>query len=306
MTPTTRFRLISGAVFFGLAAMTACGRKDEATPPRLVAPGLAAAQPQPAPPEVTGEQPGLPRLAVQADELATTGTGGHQAQVLGDPGLQYQWFIQGGAFEGDSHGQSVTWTAGAPGEVRIFCQGENASGKKTVVLARVQSVPEPTVDGFSSAPPVVTEGRSAKLSWNAKEIKTLRLDPGGVDVSQLNGPAFEVKPAATTTYTLTATNAAGTSVAKTLLVKVVPPPSILSFHAVGAVSIGQPLTLSGAFKGGIGELRRGGEVLARAGEGGIQAQITALKAGDAFALTVTNEGGSTVTRTLTFNPSVQH
>ena len=307
MTPTTRFRLTLGAVLLGLAASTACGRKDEPAPPRLVAPGVAAAEAPPAPPEVTGDQPGLPKLNIQADECATTGTGGHQAQVFGDPGLQYQWFIQGGAFDGDTHGASVTWTAGPPGEVRIFCQGTNALGKKTVVLSRLQSVPEPSIEGFTAAPPVVTEGGSAKLNWNAKEIKTLRLDPGSRDVSQLNGPAFEVKPASTTTYTLTATNAAGSSVAKTLMVKVVPPPAIVSFRATGAVSLGQSLTLSGAFKGGKAELKQGGKVLASAGadEGSIQAQVPALKTDDSFSLTVTNEGGSTVTRTLTFSPSAQ-
>lgn len=306
MHPTTRFRLTPGAVLLGLAAIAACGRKDEqAPPPRLIAPGVAAAEPQPAPPEVTGDQPGLPKLNIQADAMATAGTTGHRAQVFGEPGLQYQWFIEGGSFEGDTRGESVAWTAGPPGEIRIYCQGTNAAGKKTVMFVRATSEAAPVIERFAAYPPVLTAGHAAKLSWSAQEVKTLTLDPGGQDVTQMKGTGLEVKPPETATYTLTATNAAGTSVAKAVQLKVVPPPAIRAFTVIGAVNFGQALTLSGAFSGGKAELKQGGTVLASADGGSIQAQVPALKAGDSFSLTVTNEAGDSVTRNLAFNPPGQ-
>lgn len=209
----TRFRPRLGAAFLGLALLTACGRKDaQQDAPKFIQPGIAATQ-IPTAPEPTEDQPGLPVVRIQTDTpLVTTGTAGHEATVNGDPGLQYEWFIQGGSFEGGTHGLSVKWTAGAPGEVRLFCQGTNAAGKKSVTLARVQSEALPSIESFQAASPVVSAGRAAKLSWSAKEVKTLVLDPGGQDVTAVSGPGFEVKPSETTRYTLTATNAAGASV----------------------------------------------------------------------------------------------
>jgi len=303
MHPITRFRPRLGAAFLGLALLTACGRKDsQEEAPKFIQPGIAATQVPAAPPEPTGDQPGLPVVRIQADALVTTGTAGHEATVSGDPGLQYEWFIQGGSFEGDTHGQSVKWTAGAPGEVRLFCQGTNAAGKKSVSLARVQSEALPSIDAFQAASPVVSAGRATKLSWSAKEVKTLVLDPGGQDVTAVSGPGFEVKPSETTRYTLTATNAAGASVSKTLDVKVVPLPSITGLSAQGAINYGQPFALVGAFKNGKAELRHGGTLLASGETSPLRAQIPALKQGDSFMLTVTNEAGDSVTRTLDFNP----
>ncbi|HET6330930.1 MAG TPA: hypothetical protein VFF76_09100 [Holophagaceae bacterium] len=294
--------VLMSAAFLGLAVLTACGRKDAGEEgPKFIQPGIAATQ-APAP-EPTGDQPGLPVVRIQADALVAAGTGGHQATVSGDAGLQYEWFIQGGAFEGDIHSQSVNWSAGVPGEVRLFCQGTNTAGKKSVTLARVQSEAPPSIEGFRATPLVVSVGHATKLSWTAKEIKTLILDPGGLDVTKASGPGFEVKPSGNLRYTLTATNNAGATVSKTVDVRVVPLPAISSLGAQGAINIGQPFTLVGVFKGGKAELRQGGTVLASGDTSPLQAQIPALKAGDSFQLTVTNEAGDSLTRTLVLNPN---
>ena len=301
MPPITRFRLPLGAVLLGLAASTACGRKDEASAPRLVAPGLAAASTQPSSPDTSGPQGGLPVLHVQADEVVTAGTAGHEATVAGDPGLKYEWFIQGGSFTGDTHGESVAWSAAGPGEVRIFCEGTNEAGKKSVALARVQSEAPPSIENFRAQPPIISEGRATRLGWSAKEIKTLTLDPGGIDVVGAKNTGYEVKPTETMAYTLKATNLAGASVAQTVEVKVVPVPAILSFGAQGAVNFGQPLTLAASFKGGKAEIRQGEAVLASGTSSPLQAQVPSLKSSDSFQLTVTNEAGDSVTRSLTLS-----
>lgn len=303
MRPITRFRPCLGAAFLGLAFLAACGRKeDKAEAPTFIQPGIAESRVPTAPPAPTKDEPGLPVVRIEADTLVATGTTGHEATAFGDPGLQYEWFIQGGSFEGNTRGPSVKWTAGAPGEVRLFCQGTNAVGKKSVALAQIQSEALPSIEDFRAAAPVVSAGRGTKLSWSAKEIKLLVLDPGGQDVTAVNGPGFEVKPSETTRYMLTATNAAGASVSKTVDVKVVALPSITGLSAEGAINFGQPLALVGAFKGGKAELAHGGAVLASGETSPLRVQIPALAAGDSFMLTVTNEAGDSVTRTLDFNP----
>ena len=308
MHPQTRPRpsvpvALKGAAFLGLAALASCGPKaTQREAPKFVIPGVTAASAPPAPPKPTGDQPGLPVVRILSDQLVTAGTSGHKASAFGDPGLQYEWFIEGGSFDGDIQGDSVKWTAGAPGEVRLYCQGTNAAGKKSVALARVEAEAAPTIDGFLAKPPVISLGRSTKLSWNAKEIKTLILDPGDQDVTKVTGPGFEVKPQETTRYILTATNAAGASVSKTFEVKVVPPPVISAFRAEGAISFGQSISLIGGFSGGKAEISRGGTVLASGEASPLQVRVDALKEGDSFSFTVTNEAGDRVTRSLAFNP----
>lgn len=306
MHPNQRSRVALPVVTAGLPVLVAalllgCGRDEAQAPPKLLRPGLVAASAPPPEPTPEGAA-GLPVVHIQAESLVTTGTAGHQAQAFGEGDLQYQWYIQGGSFEGDSTGPAVTWTAGEPGEVRLYCQATNASGKQSVTFVRVGSEAAPQIDRFGSFPPVVTAGKSAHLSWSAKEIKTLTLDPGGVDVTQVSGPGYEVRPTDTTRYTLTATNAAGASVSRTLDLKVVAPPVITAFQVQGGVSIGQSLTVRAEFKGGKGEIRRGGTLLAAGDQGPLLATVDTLRGGDTFTLTVTNEAGDALSRSLSFTP----
>lgn len=67
--------------------------------------------------------------------------------------------------------------------------------------------PAPTVTAFRAHTRTLLPGQSASLSWSASG--SLRLDPGGLDVTGLAG--FAVQPVATTTYTLTVSTAAGSA-----------------------------------------------------------------------------------------------
>ena len=304
MPQTLRFRSSLGLSTMALVVFTACGRgESKKEPVKLIQPGLAAA-PTPLPAAASsGITSTLPRLSIQTSELVTAGTGKHQATVVGDQGLQYAWFIQGGTLEGDTHGASASWSAESPGEVRLYCQGTNAAGKNSVALATVQAEAPPSIERFASMPTVLTAGRPAKLSWSAKEVQRLTLDPGAQDVLEVSGPGYEVKPTETTQYTLTATNAAGASVTKTLDLKVVPPPSIASFLAEGGINYGQAFGVVGTFKDGTAELKFKGTLLASGDTSPIRGQIPGLKTGDSFTLTVTNPAGDSVTRTLSFHSS---
>jgi hypothetical protein len=146
----------------------------------------------------------------------------------------------------------------------------------------------------------VNPGESVALGWDAAGATKLTLDPGGEDVTAMQGPPKTVRPQETTTYTLTGVNEAGTVASKSLTVKVVPPPLVRSFGASGVVAVGQPLTLVGDFSGGHAEIRKGGDVFASSDQSPIQAQTT-LKDGDSFTLVVKGETGSTASSTRTFS-----
>ncbi|MBL0275240.1 MAG: hypothetical protein IPQ24_03910 [Anaeromyxobacter sp.] len=102
--------------------------------------------------------------------------------------------------------------------------------------------------------------------------------------------------AATTTFTLTVTNAAGDSVTATAAVQVVPPPVIFRFAAThAALPAGSATTLTATFAGGAGAVDQGlGAVLS-----GVQVPTGDLAQSTSYTLTVTNAAGDSVTSTAT-------
>ncbi|MEX2501775.1 MAG: BACON domain-containing carbohydrate-binding protein, partial [Trueperaceae bacterium] len=60
---------------------------------------------------------------------------------------------------------------------------------------------------FTADPATIDEGESSRLSWAVHEADTLIVQPGGVDVTA--EPHLDVAPRVTTTYTLQASNDAG-------------------------------------------------------------------------------------------------
>jgi hypothetical protein len=80
------------------------------------------------------------------------------------------------------------------------------------------SVPSlPVINSFNSTPAAVAEGNPAVLDWNVSNATALIIDQGVGSVSSTGTSV--VMPAATTTYTLTAVNAAG-AVTKSVVVTV--------------------------------------------------------------------------------------
>jgi len=101
----------------------------------------------------------------------------------------------------------------------------------------------PQVLQFVANPSTVSTGQSSQLCWQVSGATSIAIAPGGG--SNLNPTGcIAVSPSATTTYTLTATNAAGQIQANaTINVGAV---QILSFTAnpVTSTYAGQPVTLS--------------------------------------------------------------
>ena len=102
----------------------------------------------------------------------------------------------------------------------------------------------PTIDSFHASPSSIASGDISILDWNVSEATEVSIDQGIGSVSPTGNVV--VSPAATTTYTITATNAAVT-VAQQVTVAEAPPPSlpvILSFTASPSnISAGESFTL---------------------------------------------------------------
>ena len=101
----------------------------------------------------------------------------------------------------------------------------------------------PVVTLFAANPSAITEGQTAKLSWDISGATSVSIDQGIGDVA-LYGTR-EVSPAANTTYTITANNAIGSVTASTT-VTVTPtvPPVISGFTASpNSIKAGQSATL---------------------------------------------------------------
>jgi len=78
------------------------------------------------------------------------------------------------------------------------------------------SNPVPVIEAFTAAPTTIGAGSSSLLSWSVTGATELSLDNG---LGTVTGSSLTVSPRGTTTYRLTATNAAG-SVSKYLVVTV--------------------------------------------------------------------------------------
>ncbi|MCX6008575.1 MAG: CAP domain-containing protein [Chloroflexi bacterium] len=100
----------------------------------------------------------------------------------------------------------------------------------------------PVINSFTTNPPSISAGGSSTLSWNVTGVTSVTISPGGGSLPA-SGSAT-ASPAATTTYILTATNAAGTitqSVTVTVAAAPPPPPADAAtceqalFNAVNAV-----------------------------------------------------------------------
>jgi hypothetical protein len=95
-------------------------------------------------------------------------------------------------------------------------------GTNTTKTATVTVVPAPTITSFSANPTSITSGDSSDLTGvftNGTGVVT----PGNLSIT--SGTPLSVSPTATTTYTLTVTNAANTAVAQTATVTVAAAPN---------------------------------------------------------------------------------
>jgi formylglycine-generating enzyme required for sulfatase activity len=166
----------------------------------------------------------------------------------------------------------------------------NGAGRTVSRTATVTVMPlAPAITSFLAIPASIPAGGTAALT-GLFDSGTGVITPGNLNA--VSGTPVIVKPAATTTYTLTVTNSAGVSVTQTALVTVTPP-SIGSFAASPPTIItGNSTTLTGVFSNGTG-LITPGNLTVTTGTGVAVAPTSSTT----YTLTVTNSAGVSATKT---------
>jgi hypothetical protein len=94
----------------------------------------------------------------------------------------------------------------------------------------------PVIQSFSANPASIAPGQASTLAWSVTGATSLSLSPG---IGAVTGSSQVINPAATTEYTLTATNAHGSTTAKTTVTVTDPAPSG-SFFIVPVADIDRP------------------------------------------------------------------
>jgi len=167
----------------------------------------------------------------------------------------------------------------------------NAAGDSTSQAVTVTAVAAPSITSFSAAKSIVTTGKGTTLTAIFAD-GTAVIEGLGVVLS--GTPIATGNLAASRSFILTVTNAAGDSTSQTVSVATVAAPSITSFSAAKSiVTIGKGTTLSATFMDGMGAIDGLGPVTA-----GMPVATGNLAASKDFALTVTNAAGDGITQTI--------
>jgi hypothetical protein len=110
--------------------------------------------------------------------------------------------------------------------VAANADGEEVRGEVLVVV--VEPEPLPTISRFDVEPAAITAGQVATLAWSSADAQSVEID--GVGAVRPGG-SQEIKPAATTTYTLIAKNDTG-AVRRQVTVTVTRPASVTPVRPV--------------------------------------------------------------------------
>ena len=138
-------------------------------------------------------------------------------------------------------GPAVSPITLSPASTTTYTLTATNLGGTTTAAATVTVLQPPVISSFMASPASVPLGASSTLSWSITGATTVSLS--GV-AGTVTSPTV-VKPTATTTYTLTASNASGSATATTTVAVTAAPPTIGSFTASAAsITAGQPVTLT--------------------------------------------------------------
>jgi hypothetical protein len=157
--------------------------------------------------------------------------------------------------------------------------------------------PPPVVLSFTADSPTVAPGQATTLRWSVANATSISIDHG---VGALTGTSAVVQPTDTTIYTLTASNAGGTTTSATTVTVRAPAPAIASFGASPAtIGIGASSTLSWTVSNATA-------LSIDHGVGAVTGTsvVVAPTATTTYALTATGAGGTaTATATVTVVPA---
>ncbi|HJW72529.1 MAG TPA: hypothetical protein VJ486_06695, partial [Geothrix sp.] len=202
------------------------------------------------------------------------------------------WSVQEGTAGGTIDSNGLYTAPAAPGTYHVVATSTAVS--TAAMTATITVVAPPAITTFIAAKNTLSTGHGTSL--------TAVFSSGTASVNQGIGTVSSGVPvvtgnlSATTTYLLSVTNAAGTTVTSQLTITVVPIPVISGFSANPAViGSGGSSTLMGTFSGGTGAVDHGVGTLAS----GAGISTGALNATTVFTLTVTNAAGDAVSAAAT-------
>ena len=133
-----------------------------------------------------------------------------------------------------TYSQSGTYSA-------TFTASDSSLTDTETITITVSNVPAPTISSFSANPTTINRGSSSVLSWSVTGATSLSIS----GVGGVTGSTQSVSPTVTTTYTLTATNAAGSTISSPVTITVNQPPAITSFVANDySISVSTPITFT--------------------------------------------------------------
>ena len=224
--------------------------------------------------------------------VTTNGSITFTATVTGTSNTTVTWSVQEGASGGSITSGGVYTAPASSGTYHVVATP--AAAPNHPVTTAVTVVVPASITGFTAAKATITAGTATTLTA-AFTGGTATVDHGIGAVS--SGVAVSTGSlAATTTYTLTVTNAAGDAVTQQATVTVVAAPAITGFTASPtAIASGATSNLTAVFSGGTGSVDHG----VGAVSSGVAKASPALTATTAFTLTVTNAAGDFVTAQAT-------
>lgn len=111
--------------------------------------------------------------------------------------------------------------------------GKVCSARVVVQEPQPIQVP-PVIASFDAKPATILPGQSGTLAWSVAGATNLRIDP---PVGPLASGSIQIKPIDTTTYTLTASNAAGSTTSSTTVTVKPPSPTNLPDVDCGKISL---------------------------------------------------------------------
>ena len=162
------------------------------------------------------------------------------SQVLAGAPVKYSWSVTDAATvlldNTPVTGTSVVRNATVTATHTLAVTGLAGATPPPPARAVVRVVSAPAISAFTATPSSIPQGSTAVLSWTADGLG-YSLDDGAHATDVGAQTHATVSPSATTTYTLTARGPAGTSVARTQLVTVIPAGGTrtLSYADPGAV-----------------------------------------------------------------------
>ena len=172
----------------------------------------------------------------------------------------------------------------------------NAGGSTAARTLTIYVVPPITGVSFTASKTSIAVGESVALTATFNSgTGSVTNNGNATSVTPVSGVPFFVSPAVTTTYTLTVTNPAGTTVTQGLIVVVQGAPAITSFTANPAlISLGATSTLNYSFSGGAGVINNGVGPVFPGLTSAVSPSVTTT-----YLLTVTNSTGNTAVSGVT-------